>query len=258
MTCDSDGTYVSPAFDASAPFECMPAGSLIPTRGTGDTRETVFVEHLRFPIENAPAYANSNFWRYKAGYDQSWPDHTGAPLGPSLSGIEQCDDRNYSYPWQDTFCEERTAGAGGDPGTPACPNEEGHQGLDIRGPLCEQNDPGNKIVAVAEGHLVRIRPHYQKQEFQVGPVLFEANYMHMEGREFEQPDLDASPSGIPLATGDRLGNIGIIGRDGTLTTRHLHFELYANVVVDGVPAYTPLPLYMTMVDSYRDLLAGTP
>lgn len=255
IACNSNGDYVSPPGSASVPFECMAPGALLPGRGTGAAEDNVVVANLRFPIKNAPAYANSQFWRYKGGYNTAWPDQAGDALGTTSNDFEQCDDRNYSYPWQDTFCEERTAGVGGDHDTVSCPNEEGHQGIDIRGPFCETDDSRNAIVAVADGTVTVIQPHYQKQWLDGGQYY--VNYMHMLSTTFDQSDLNSG--GIDVDRGDRLGNIGNVGGNDTYTTRHLHFEIRTNYYTsDGSSEIAPVSPYATMVESYRRLLDGTP
>ena len=83
------GLLATPATRAA--FSYLPAGDLIP--GSGDSAPETAVIHvtdMRFPIEKAPAYANSPVYG------------VGGYYGPSGS---QCAASNYDYPWRDNFCE---------------------------------------------------------------------------------------------------------------------------------------------------------
>src|SRR5258708_1168464 len=76
--------------DAQPAF--MPSGDLEAGSGTGLYDETVHYPGIRFPIENAPAFANSQVYR---------------PGGQHGGGGGQCAAVNYDYPWRDNFCEKR-------------------------------------------------------------------------------------------------------------------------------------------------------
>ena len=250
-----------------ASFACMPAGKLLNglTTWTGTTDQTLWFPGMRFPLKNGPAYLNSQVYRYKGGYDPNWLGPTGATLGAQNEpgGVEQCDTRNYSYPWQDNFCEQRT---GSVQANRSCPGNSGHQGVDIRGPVCKTNDPANQVVAVADGRIIAIEPHYTKLLSADESGYF--NFMHMDfaTRSHTKGQLTASPGGIPVTRGAVLGRIGNIQAgtaDGTITaftTRHLHFEIRMPIFnpATGSLENTPLPPYASLVDAYQRLQAGSP
>src|SRR5262245_29114274 len=93
----------------TVPFNYDPPGKLVTGSGRGfvDTRN--YAPGMRFPIESAPAYANSQVWGHG---------------GSNASGGSQCDGVNYSYPWHDNYCETRTWPIS------LCPAGTGHQGQD--------------------------------------------------------------------------------------------------------------------------------
>ena len=258
--CVSTGAYQST-------FACMPAGKLLngTTTWTGSTDQTNWFPNMRFPLKHGPAYLNSQVYRYKGGYDPNWLGPTGAKLGAQNDpgGVEQCDTRNYSFPWQDNFCEQRT---GSVQANASCPGKAGHQGVDIRGPVCKTNDPANEVVAVAAGRIIAIEPHYTKVMAADESAYF--NFMHMEfsSRPQTKAQLTATPGGIPVARGAKLGRIGNIqtgtaaGVVTSYTTRHLHFEIRMPILnpSTGTLEYVMLPPYATLVDAYRRLQAGTP
>jgi hypothetical protein len=190
---------------------------------------------------------------------------TGVKLGAQNDpgGVEQCDTRNYSYPWQDNFCEQR---AGSVQGNLSCPGNSGHQGVDIRGRLCRTNDPANQVVAVTNGKIIAIEPHYTKILSEDESTYFNFMHMHFASRPHTKAQLSASPGGIAVSRGAVLGNIGNIQQgtaDGTITvptTRHLHFEIRMPIVnpSTGNLENVPLPPYASLVEAYQRLQAGTP
>ena len=250
-----------------ASFACMPAGRLLNglTTWTGTNDQTNWLPGMRFPLANGPAYLNSQVYRYKGGYDPNWLGPTGVRLGAQNDpgGVEQCDSRNYSYPWQDNFCEQR---AGSTQANRSCPGNSGHQGVDIRGAVCRTNDAANQVVAVAAGRIIAIEPHYTKVLSEDESMYFNFLHMHFASRPHTKAQLSANPSGIAVARGTMLGRIGNIQAgtaDGTVTvatTRHLHFEIRMPVLnpSTGNLENVPLPPYATLVDAYQRLQAGTP
>ena len=245
----------------------MPAGRLLNglTTWTGTSDQTNWLPGMRFPLANGPAYLNSQVYRYKGGYDPNWLGPTGVRLGAQNDpgGVEQCDSRNYSYPWQDNFCEQR---AGSTQANRSCPGNSGHQGVDIRGAVCRTNDAANQVVAVAAGRIIAIEPHYTKVLSEDESMYFNFLHMHFASRPHTKAQLSANPSGIAVARGTMLGRIGNIQAgtaDGTVTvatTRHLHFEIRMPVLnpSTGNLENVPLPPYATLVDAYQRLQAGTP
>jgi len=132
----------------------MPPGDLLDgsstTRGdSGVTDPSVVSPTMRFPVENGPAFPNSQiFGKGGGGYASgSWP---GVP------GSEN-DAENFIYPWRDNYCEVRY---GYD--TELCPGGEAHLGQDIRPATCENAvhwavAPEDGFVRrIGETHLVEI------------------------------------------------------------------------------------------------------
>jgi len=95
---------------AALGFTYHPPGQLVPGSGQGLATATVHAPGIRFPIESAPAYLNSQVWG------------AGGMHGP---GGGQCASSNYSYPWRDNYCETRSWSM------PLCPS-----GTGIRGRIC--------------------------------------------------------------------------------------------------------------------------
>ena len=99
-------------------------------RGQGGRADYTVYSQIRFPLANAPAYANSQMYRLRAAAEP------GATPG-------------YSYPWRDNFCERR--------GFPVaqCPAGVGHQGQDIRPARCKP--PAGSERCVDDADLVAAR-----------------------------------------------------------------------------------------------------
>lgn len=195
-------------------FTYDPPGTLEPNSGTGRTGSKIFVPGLRFPIEKAPAFANSQVYR-KGGF-----------LGPSGG---QCDSDNYTYPWRDNFCEKRSRS------TSMCPTGTGHQGQDIRPGTCD--DSVHWAVAAEDGTISRTRGWVVSLVGDATDVKH--NYLHLN------PNRLNVRVGQRVKRGDRIGLVSnYFG--STPTTIHLHYELRSGE--------TPLPTYTSLVSSYRNLL----
>ena len=204
-------------------FSFVEPGQLQPGSGTGtqDT-ETVFSPDMRFPIKSAPAFLQSQVWGWGGG----------------IKGGDQCDPRNYEYPWQDNFCETRSSNRN----SPYCPVSKIHQGQDIRvgtADGCNQlrrTSPADRalyeVVAVEDGIVQSIGTYTVTQRS--GPRIYK--YMHMNMRALQVSAGDTITKGQTL---------GYVSNDfgGTATTFHLHFEMLQNTADSGwvhVPPYTSL------------------
>jgi Peptidase family M23 len=218
----SVGCLLAIGFASSAavaqPFTYNPPGQLVAGSGEGAVDFNVYAPGMRFPIEVAPAYANSQVWG------------NGGMNGP---GGGQCDAVNYSYPWFDNFCETRSWT------TPMCPSGEGHQGQDIRPSTCDKDV--HWTVAADDGTITNIGTYSLALTTSNGT---RHNYLHME------------PSSIVVSVGDTVQRGDRIGRvsnafGGTPTTIHLHYEIRQNISGIGD---TPVPPYISLVASYEELL----
>lgn len=203
-----------------------PPGALYPGSGTGTSDPTLWAPGMRFPIEVAPAYANSQVYGYGGGQ----------PPGPG----GQCDPRNYSYPWRDNFCESRTATNG------MCPTGRGHQGQDIRPSTCQ--DATHWVVAAEDGVVTSIGSYSVFIQGTSGRIY---RYLHME-----MPHVRTILSeGQHVTRGQRIGKVSN-DFGGTPTTIHLHFEIKAPVTRNGSTAVIFVPTYTSLLDSYSRLLNG--
>jgi hypothetical protein len=197
-------------------FSYDPPGVLVPGSGEGRVDEIVYAPGMRFPMESGPAYPNSQVWGH------------GGSQGP---GGGQCHENNYSYPWQDNYCETRSWNM------PMCPSGTGHQGQDIRPSTCE--DDVHWEVAAAAGTVTNIGSY---------SVYVTA----ADGTRFDY--LHGSSVGVSVGQGVDEGQrlcrtSNAFG--GTPTTIHLHFNIRQDVGGIGIAFVPP---YMSLVKSYEALM----
>lgn len=196
-------------------FSYKPPGQLLPGSGTGRQDTNIYAPGIRFPIENKPAYANSQVW------------NPGGDHGPS--GGSQCDPLNYAYPWWDNFCETRARD------TPMCPAGKGHQGQDIRPASCEKDK--HVTVSVTDGTITNIGSY---SVFITAPDGTQYRYLHMSNV--------AVSVGNPVKKADPIGRVSNVFT--APTTIHLHFEVVQNV---GGIGFVQVPPYMSLVRAYERL-----
>ncbi len=229
-------------------------------RGQSGVADHTVYSRIRFPIERAPAFANSQSF-------MNWGDCylTGRVSWSSTKGDEYHCKRNdkplvfdesakanYSYPWQDNFCETRDFDVG------QCPNGMGHQGQDIRPSSCQmRNAEADRClpdifptVAVRDGILIRT-PTQQAVYLLVNApgehIRF--RYIHMNPANL---DADGVVHGRKVTEGERIGLVSNFqGRVGG-TTSHLHFDTQV-FTRDGWLWVNP---YTTLISSYERLIGG--
>lgn len=202
-----------------------PGGSLYPGSGSGATDPTLWAPGMRFPMEAAPAYANSQVYGY------------GGFMAPGPGG--QCDARNYAYPWRDNFCETRSWTNG------MCPAGKGHQGQDIRPATCVKKV--HWVVAAEAGVVTSIGSYSVFIRGDSGRLY---RYLHMDRAHV----LTILTEGQRV---DRAQRIGRVSDDfgGSATTIHLHFEIKAPVVSGSDDlGVIFVPTYSSLTDSYGRLL----
>lgn len=204
---------------AFADFTYNPPGQLVPGSGTGRADDTVYVPDMRFPIEVAPAYPNSQVW---------------GRGGLNGGGGGQCDAQNYSYPWWDNYCESRSWTM------PLCPSGTGHQGQDIRPSTCAKDT--HWVVAGEAGQVSDIGSYVVYVTSDTGTLH---RYMHMNMNQL------AVSRGQRVNKGDRLGLVSN-HFGGTATTIHLHWDIGQNIPSAGGQVF--VPTYMSLVRSYETLL----
>ena len=204
-------------------FQYNPPGRLqAGNEGRVDARD--YAPGMRFPLERAPAYANSQVYM---------------PGGSRGGGGGQCDARNYSYPWSDNFCEPRRWEM------PLCPGGTGHQGQDIRPATCA--DKVHWAVAAEAGQIVHIGSY---SVFLVADSGRRHRYLHMA------PETVPVRVGQRVERGQRLGQVSnaYFDSEGNRvgTTIHLHYDLNMLVATIGRPVF--VPTYMALINSYRPLV----
>ena len=205
-------------FTYAAPGTLQRAGGGAPRVGAGRVDSRNYAPGIRFPIENTPAYANSQIYGH------------GGYMGP---GGGQCSAGNYQYPWYDNYCEERSWTM------PMCPSGRGHQGQDIRPGTCE--DSVHWVVASAAGTVSNVGSY---SVYVMGDDGRRYDYLHMNMGRL------AVSRGQRVTRGQRLG---LVSDDfgGTSTTIHLHYNIRMNVSGVGT-VYAPT--YMALVNSYQELV----
>jgi murein DD-endopeptidase MepM/ murein hydrolase activator NlpD len=202
----------------SQDFTYQPAGDLVSGSGQGLADSTVYAPGMRFPMEQGPAFANSQVWGH------------GGSQGP---GGGQCDAENFSYPWHDNYCETRQWDM------PLCPAGTGHQGQDIRAATCDKDV--HWAVAAADGTITNIGG-YSVYLTSADGTRFD--YLHMSNVQVSV--------GQDVKVGDRLGKVSN-AFGGTPTTVHLHFNIRQNVSGLG---NVYVPPYMSLVEAYSTLVGG--
>lgn len=220
------GTGTVPTDPNGNTFEFLPPGDLVSGSGQGRADDTVYLPGMRFPLEEAPAFTNSQVYG------------VGGSQGPSGG---QCNILNYSYPWQDNYCESRSWNM------PLCPAGRGHQGVDIRPATCEKSV--HAAVAAEAGEISGIGSYSVTLIGDSGTIY---RYLHLD-----MARLSVS-IGDEVSRGQRLG---FISNDfgGTPTTIHLHFDMRQAVELeDGSVIITYVPPYTSLVPAYEDLLRGRP
>jgi hypothetical protein len=249
--------------EVSPAFTYRPPGELIANSGyrrTGGHPDRTVYAQIRFPIEQAPAYANSqSFMNWGDCYLKGRfprPHDKGDPYRCRLNDkrlvFDESATENYSYPWQDNFCETRDFQAG------QCPGGFGHQGQDIRPATCTlKNNEADRCVpdrygAVAVRDAVVVRtPKQQAMLLLVNSrtehVRF--RYMHMNP---EKLDADGLVHGRRVAEGERIGVVSNYQGFQGGTTTHLHFDLQV-FTRDGWIWVNP---YSTLIASYERLLGA--
>jgi murein DD-endopeptidase MepM/ murein hydrolase activator NlpD len=197
-------------------FTYAPPGELVPGSGTGRVDNNVYAPNMRFPIETGPAFANSQVWG------------VGGSQGPAG---DQCSLPNFSYPWHDNYCEERTWDM------PLCPSGTGHQGQDTRAATCDKNV--HWVVAAESGAVTSVGSYSVYITAADGTRY---DYLHM--------------GSVQVAVGDDVTkgqHIGKVSNEfgGTPTSVHLHFNLRQNVAGVGT---VYVPPYLSLVTAYQALI----
>jgi murein DD-endopeptidase MepM/ murein hydrolase activator NlpD len=208
-------------------FAYYPAGQLAPAKsGKGRIGDNyVYAPGIRFPLEHAPAYLNSQVYG------------VGGLHGPKGS---LCDQRNYAYPWRDNYCEKRAWNM------PLCSGGKGHQGVDIRPATCEKNK--HYAVAVEKGVITYIGSYTVKLRGESGRTY---RYLHLDSRSL------SVRKGQRVQRGQRIGLVSN-NMGGTPTSIHLHFDMKQTIKVGTRSKTVFVPPYTSLVEAYKRLIDGNP
>lgn len=194
-------------------------GDLKQGTGEGALDDLIHAPKMRFPLEEGPAYVNSQVWGYG---------------GIAGNGGGECHPKNYGYPWRDNFCETRAWISG------ACPGGVGHQGVDIRPRTCRNNE--HWAVAAEDGRISSIGGYAVTLAADSG---LQYRYLHVNTKRLK------IQRGQRVAAGDRIALVSnFFG--GTPTTVHLHFEMRRPRPGGGYDLLNP---YASLIPAYLRLIA---
>ncbi len=203
-------------------FSYFKPGALLAGTGQGNTDGEVYAPDMVFPIKQSPSYLQSMVFTFGGG----------------VGGGDQCDTRNFAYPWRDNFCETRTANRG----SPYCPLNKIHQGQDIRvgtpddckteRKKANADREAHEVVATEDGVITNVGSY--SVTLRAGGRIYK--FLHVNMAKL------AVKTGDTVKAGDR---IGYVSNDfgGTPTVLHLHFEILQSTPSNSwvhVPPYTSL------------------
>ncbi len=213
---------------AGQQFTYLPARDLLPDSGSYFSQNFGDLNHLRFPMESGPAYANSQVYNPGGQYGSM----SVYPYGTSVSAAS-----NFDYPWRDNYCEIRSYT------TRYCASGTGHQGQDIRPATYADNT--HWVVAVENGTVMNVNPFSSEVRIDTGnPLVRRYFYRHMKSIQVSV--------GQAVAVGQRLGRVSnVFG--GTPTVYHLHLEMM--MTVGGM--FDLVPPYSFLVRAYERLIGQT-
>lgn len=212
---------IEPAFSFYGP------GALLPGTGEGASEDMIFSPDMVFPIKDSPAYLQSMVFTFGGG----------------MVGGDQCDERNFEYPWRDNFCETRTSNRN----SAYCPISKIHQGQDIRvgtpascrseRSTAPADREAHEVVAVEDGVISNVGSY--SVNLRSGGRIYK--YLHLNMKKL------SVSIGDTVQAGD---TIGYVSNDfgGTPTVLHLHFEITQN---NGNGGWDYVPPYTSLVAAYE-------
>lgn len=224
------GPSATPVVNVPPPsFQYFAPGVLEPGSGIGASVTEALVPDMTFPIKDAPAYLQSQVYRY----------------GGSVKGGDQCDPRNFQAPWRDNYCESRGTNAT----TPWCKAKGVHLGQDIRvgtpeGCKAEKAEKAADrteyaVVAVEDGIISNVGSYSINLRARAGGRIY--RYLHLNMAKLKVK------TGQSVKRGDV---VGYVSNDfgGTPTTLHLHFEINLNTAENG---WQYAPPYSSLLAAYQ-------
>jgi hypothetical protein len=260
ITADTIERPASPStvFTYHSPGDILPGTGF---RRRGGVADYTVYSKIRFPLADAPAFANSQSFmnwgdcdatgRSGAGFLDGVKVYRCRVNGQMLVLDESAAD-NYSYPWRDNFCEHRSFYVG------QCPAGRGHQGQDIRPASCKQRIQGanrcepyqHDVVAVRDGAVLRAPSQDALYIVANAPnERIRFRYLHMLPKQF---NADGMVSGRLVHEGELIGKVGNFFRRERATTYHLHFDMQ----VPTKYGWVFVNPYMTLVAGYERLIRG--
>jgi len=255
QTVDRPDT-TSTVFTYHAPGDLLPGSGMKGRSGRADY--TVYSK-MRFPLADAPAFANSQSFMNWGDCDQTGRVSMGrrgdaAAYRCRVNSMPLIADEsaNYAYPWRDNFCEHRFFWVG------QCPGGLGHQGQDIRPSSCKQRGPGanrcepyqHDVVAVRDGMVLRAPGQASVYIVTNAPnehVRF--RYLHMFPKHLDQEGI---LSGRAVHEGEVIGKVGNYFRRERATTYHLHFDMQ----VPTKYGWVFVNPYISLVAAYERQIQG--
>jgi hypothetical protein len=250
--------------EQSSVFTYRSPGDILPGTGfkrKGGVADYTVYSKIRFPLADAPAFANSQSFMNWGDCDSTGRSGVGFLDGVRayrcrVNGrrlvLDESAADNYSYPWRDNFCEHRYFYVG------QCPGGLGHQGQDIRPAFCKQRSQGanrcepylHDVVAVRDGAVLRA-PTQEALYIVVNAPneRIRFRYLHMFPRQFNAAGM---VSGRLVHEGELIGKVGNFFRRERATTYHLHFDMQVPTKY-GWMFVNP---YMTLVTAYERLIRG--
>jgi len=246
----------SPTFTYHSPGDLLPGSGM---RGHSGRADYTVYSKIRFPLAEAPAFANSQSFNHWGDCDQTGRVSLGA-LGKTALYRCRVNDQlliadesvNYAYPWRDNFCEHRYFYVGD------CPSGLGHQGQDIRPSSCVQRIEGanrcepyqHDVVAARDGIVLRAPGEialYIVTNATNERVRF--RYLHMFPKYLDQ---DRMVSGRVVHEGEVVGKVGNFFRRERATTYHLHFDIQ----VPTKYGWVFVNPYISLVAAYERAIQG--
>lgn len=201
-------------------------------RGQGGRVDYTVYSQIRFPLAEAPAYANTQVYRRRSREQAAENDDTS---GSAVS-------------WRDNFCERRGFPVG------QCPAGIGHQGQDIRPGPCKP-PPGMErcthhgdIVAARGGVILRSARQEAAYLFvNSANEHIRFRYLHMSPRKM---DADNLLSGRRVHEGEIIGEVSNYSMKEAGTSYHVHFDIQ----VPTKYGWVFVNPYMTLVTAYERLI----
>jgi hypothetical protein len=215
----------SPTFTYYAPGHLIPGTGY---RGNGGRSDNTVYSNIRFPIAEAPAFANTQVYANRVA-----------------GGV-------HTYPWRDNFCESRWFHM------TQCPGGMGHQGQDIGAANCNAASLGddrctehqNDVVAVRDGAILRAPGQEAVWLFvNTANEHIRFRYLHMRPKLL---DADGVLSGRRVKAGEVLGQVGNFDGHENGTSYHVHFDIQ----VPTRAGWIYVNPYMTLVSAYERLIGG--